>query len=94
MALFTACRPAMCRMVLERFGLAELFGQVVYAEEIGLEKRNPQCFVELGRRLGAPLEECTLFDDSPDNYAGRQDELRSVCARYVESLEELLDGPG
>ena len=69
MALFTACRPALCRAALERFGLWELFGHIVFAEEIGLEKRDPQCFVELSARLGAQLEECTLFDDSPDNCA-------------------------
>ena len=69
MALFTACRPALCRIALERFGLAGLFSHVVYAEEIGLEKRDPQCFVELSRRIGAPPEDCVLFDDSPDNCA-------------------------
>ena len=111
MAVFTACRPALCRAVMERFGLWELFAQVVYAEEIGLEKRDPRCFVRLGELLGAPLAECTLFDDSPDNcataekagmtavgvydayYAARQDELRSVCRRYVRSLEELVGSP-
>ena len=109
MAVFTACRPALCRAALERFGLWELFGHVVFAEEIGLEKRDPRCFVELSVRLGAPLEECTLFDDSPDNcatavkagmeavgvydayYAGRQEELRAACSRYIRSFEELLD---
>ena len=69
MALFTACRPALCRIVLDRFQLTDLFPRVIYAEEIGLEKRDPQCFVALSARLGAPLEECTLFDDSPDNCA-------------------------
>ena len=109
MAIFTACRPALCQAVLERFGLRGLFSQIVYAEEIGLEKRDPRCFVRLGELLGAPLPDCTLFDDSPDNcataekagmaavgvydeyYAGRQDELRSVCSRYVRSFEELVD---
>ena len=108
MALFTACRPALCRAALERFGLADYFTAVVYAEEIGLEKRDPACFVELGRRLGADLADCTLFDDSPDNcataaragmtavgvydgyYAARQEELKTVCARYIRSFEELL----
>lgn len=108
MAIFTACRPALCRAALERFGLWELFGHIVFAEEIGLEKRDPQCFVELSARLGAPPEACTLFDDSPDNcataaragmtavgvydayYAGRQEELKAVCARYIRSFEELL----
>lgn len=110
MALFTACRPALCRAALERFELLELFGHIVYAEEIGLEKRNPECFVRLGQLLGAPLEDCTLFDDSPDNcatamragmaavgvyddyYAARQEELKSVCGRYIRSFEELLRG--
>ena len=108
MALFTACRPALCQIALERFGLRELFQHVVYAEEIGLEKRNPLCFVRLSELLGAPLPDCTLFDDSPDNcataeragmsavgvydayYAGRQEELKSVCRRYIRSFEELL----
>lgn len=108
MAVFTACRPALCRAALERFGLWELFGRVVFAEEIGLEKRDPRCFVALSARLGAPLETCTLFDDSPDNcatavkagmeavgvydayYAGRQEELKAACSRYIRSFEELL----
>lgn len=108
MALFTACRPALCRIALERFGLTGMFRHIVFAEEIGLEKRNPLCFVRLSELVGAPLAECTLFDDSPDNcataakagmdtvgvydayYAGRQEELKAVCRRYVRSLEELL----
>lgn len=109
MAIFTACRPALCQAVLERFRLRELFDHVIFAEEIGLEKRNPLCFTRLSELLGAPPEECTLFDDSPDNcataaragmdtvgvydayYAARQDELKSVCRRYVRSLEELVN---
>lgn len=69
MALFTACRPALCRIVLERFQLTKLFDRVIFAEEIGLEKRDPQCFVRLSQLVGAPLPDCTLFDDSPDNCA-------------------------
>lgn len=107
MAVFTACRPALCSAALERFGLRALFCHVVFAEEIGLEKRDPQCFVRLSQIIGARPEDCTLFDDSPDNcataaragmgtvgvydayYAHRQEELRSVCARYIRSFEEL-----
>ena len=109
MAMFTACRPSLCQAALERFGLLDLFGQIVYAEEIGLEKRDPQCFVRLSQLLGVPRSACVLFDDSPDNcataeqagmeavgvydayYDARQDELRSVCRRYIRSFEELLN---
>lgn len=69
MALFTACRPALCQIALERFQLVNLFSRVIFAEEIGLEKRDPQCFVRLSQLVGAPLSDCTLFDDSPDNCA-------------------------
>lgn len=69
MALFTACRPELCRLVLDRFGLAPYFRHIVYAEEIGLEKHDPRCFLSLSQRLGVRPEVCTLFDDSPYNCA-------------------------
>lgn len=93
LALFTACRPALCRAALERFGLADYFTAVVYAEEIGLEKRDPACFVELGRRLGADLADCTLFDDSPDNCATAAkaglDTVGVYDSYYAHRQEEL-----
>lgn len=72
MAIFTACRPALCRVVLERFGLEQYFDHVVYAEEIGLEKHDPQCFVRLSQLIGTDPAHCTLFDDSPSNCATAQ----------------------
>jgi HAD superfamily hydrolase (TIGR01509 family) len=107
-ALFTACRPELCRMALERFGLTGYFQHVIYAEEIGLEKHDPACFIRLSELLGVSPAECTLFDDSPANcataraagmrvvgvyddfYAGYRDRMRTLCDRYVNSLEELL----
>ena len=61
--------PALCRMVLERFALTHYFSHVVYAEELGLEKHDPACFVRLGQLLGVPPEQCVLLDDSPSNCA-------------------------
>ena len=69
MAIFTACRPTLCRALLERFGLADWFDPIVYAEEIGLEKHRPECFARLSQLLGVPPQDCTLFDDSPSNCA-------------------------
>lgn len=67
MAVFTACRPNLCRSVLTRFGLLDWFEAIIYAEEIGLEKRDPRCFARLSELLGIPPEACTFFDDSPVN---------------------------
>lgn len=69
MAIFTACRPNLCRAVLGRFGLLDWFHPIVYAEELGLEKHDPRCFTRLCELLGVPPEECTFFDDSPSNCA-------------------------
>ena len=93
LALFTACRPSLCRAVLERFHLRELFCRIVYAEEIGLEKRDPGCFVRLSELVGAPLKECTLFDDSPDNCAAASragmDTVGVFDAYYARRQDEL-----
>lgn len=91
MAIFTACRPALCQTVLERFGLRGLFTQIVYAEEIGLEKRNPLCFVRLGELLGAPLADCTLFDDSPDNCATAEKAGMAAVGVYDEYYANRQD---
>ena len=91
MSVFTACRPALCRTALERFGLRELFDHVIFAEEIGLEKRDPRCFVELSRRLGAPPEKCVLFDDSPDNCATATRAGMSAAGVYDAYYENRQD---
>lgn len=69
MSLFTACRPALCRAALERFGLPRYFQHIVYAEEIGLDKHDPGCFVRLSELVGLHPSDCVLFDDNPDNCA-------------------------
>ena len=93
LALFTACRPSLCRAALDRFGLRELFGHIIYAEEIGLEKRDPACFVRLSELVGAPLDGCTLFDDSPDNCAAAaragMDTVGVYDAYYARRQDEL-----
>lgn len=71
-ALFTACRPALCRLVLERHGLERYFGRVVFAEELGLDKHDPRSFPRLCELLGAKPEDCVLFDDCPENCAAAE----------------------
>lgn len=68
-ALFTACRKPLCETVLRRFELESCFDHIVFAEEIGLEKRDPRCFTRLCELIGARPEDCTFFDDSPANCA-------------------------
>ncbi len=93
MALFTACRPALCRAALERFGLTGYFDHIVYAEEIGLDKHDPRCFTRLSELIGAAPEDCVLFDDSPSNCAtagAAGMETVGVYDRFYHSRQEEL----
>ncbi len=67
MAIFTACRPRLCRLALESHDIARYFSQVIFAEEIGLDKHDRRCFARLSELLGAAPQDCVLIDDSPSN---------------------------
>lgn len=65
LALFTASAPELCRLALRRHDLERFFARVVFAQDLGLEKRDPRSFTALTGALGAAPGECVLFDDSP-----------------------------
>ena len=65
MALATACVPELCFSVLERHGLRETFAPILFAQELGVEKRDPRYFQAVLDRVSARPEDCTLFEDSP-----------------------------
>lgn len=41
------------------------FRQIIFVQELGLEKRNPEAFTRSLALLGAEAGDCTLFEDSP-----------------------------
>ena len=65
MALLTACVPELCRAALARHRLEGYFRQIIFVQELGLEKRNPEAFTRSLALLGAEAGDCTLFEDSP-----------------------------
>ena len=64
MVIFTACVPEHCRAALERHDLAPYFEQIIYAQELGVDKRSPAIFRKVAEMLGVKPGECVLFDDS------------------------------
>ncbi len=64
MALFTACVPLHCRTALRSHGLEDYFERVIYAQELGEDKRSPVVFRRAAALLGAKPRDCVLFDDS------------------------------
>ena len=69
MAIVTACVPALCRTALERHGLTDCFEEIVFAQELGLENRDPQVYRIATERLRVSPGDCTLYEDAPSNCA-------------------------
>ena len=64
MAVFTACVPEHCRAAMARHGLDPYFERVIYAQELGVDKKSPAIFRKVAESLGVRPRECVLFDDS------------------------------
>lgn len=99
MALFTSAEPSLCRAALEGRGFGRYLTQVVFAQELGMEKRSPDAFREAARRLGVSPEEITFFDDSPVACRGAKEAGCTVIgvydplfAAYEEEMRGFCDG--
>jgi len=64
MAVFTACVPEHCRAAMEHLGLIPYFERVIYAQELGVDKKSPEIFKKVAEMLSVTPRECVLFDDS------------------------------
>lgn len=64
MAIFTACVPEHCRTALACHRLEPYFERIIYAQELGADKKSPAVFRQAAQALGVPPRECVLFDDS------------------------------
>lgn len=69
MALFTASVPELGRMAVERLGLDKYLSALIFAQELGMEKRSPAAFEAALAQLEQRPEDCTMYDDSPRNCA-------------------------
>ena len=64
MAVFTACVPEHCQAALTHHGLLTYFERIIYAQELGADKKSPAVFRQAAQALEVPPRECVLFDDS------------------------------
>ena len=67
LALVTACVPELGYAVLERHGLTPLFRHLVFAQDIGVEKRDPRFFQYVTDHLKISPTDCVFYEDSPKN---------------------------
>lgn len=64
MAIFTSCVPLHCQTAVEKHGLDAYFETIIYAQELGEDKRSPAIFRRVAELLGVKPKECVFFDDS------------------------------
>ena len=64
MAVVTSSVPEHCHTALEALNLVKFFERVTFAQELGLEKRNPEVWLAAAKAAGVRPEDCTVFDDS------------------------------
>lgn len=64
MAVFTACVPQHCQAAVRHHGLDRYFQQIIYAQDLGEDKKSPDIFRRAARLLGVTPRECVFFDDS------------------------------
>ena len=69
MALLTAGLPALAMAAVERHGLERYFCGLFFAQEAGLEKRDPQVYRMAAERFAVPCQGCVLLEDAPHNCA-------------------------
>ena len=73
LALVTACVPELGYAVLNRHGLMPFFKHFVFAQELGLEKRDPRFFIQVLEHLNISPADCIFYEDSPKNCAIAKD---------------------
>ena len=79
MALLTACVPELCHAALTRHSLHSYFENIIFAQEMGLEKRDPEVYRRAASMLSLSPADCTLYEDGPGNCAA----ARSVGMHVV-----------
>ncbi|MCD7886136.1 MAG: HAD family phosphatase [Clostridiales bacterium] len=82
MAIYTSCEPVLCQAALRHHGIEGYFSQIVYATDLGMEKRSPAAFAAALERLGVRPEDCRFFDDSPVSCAGARAAGLTVTGVY------------
>ena len=64
MALVTSSVPEHCHTAMQHLGLIDYFESITFAQELGLEKKDPALWRTVAEKHGVRPEDCTVFDDS------------------------------
>jgi len=84
MAVVTSSVPEHCRAALGRLGLTEYFQRILFAHDLGMDKKDPETFRHAAALMGVTPEECTVYDDSVAACRAARDAGMQVVGVYDE----------
>jgi beta-phosphoglucomutase-like phosphatase (HAD superfamily) len=64
MSIVTSCVPEHCHTALRTLDLESYFHQITFAQQLGLEKKDPAVWLTAAEANDVRPEDCTMFDDS------------------------------
>ena len=91
MAIFSSCIPDHCRTALAVHHLEPYFDQLIFAQELGMDKGDPASFRKLLELLNVSAEECTFFDDSVKSCRSAKSVGMTVIGVYDPLFHDLRD---
>ncbi|MBE6919149.1 MAG: HAD family phosphatase [Ruminococcaceae bacterium] len=91
MMVLTSSVPEHCRTALTHLELMPYFERVIFAQELGLEKKNPDCFRRAAAMMGVVPQECTVYDDSVAACRGAKAAGMSVVGVYDDYFSATVD---
>ena len=84
MIVLTSSVPEHCRAALGRLGLTEYFQRILFAHDLGMDKKDPETFRHAAALMGVTPEECTVYDDSVAACRAARDAGMQVVGVYDE----------
>ena len=93
MALVTSSVPEHCHTAMQHLGLMEYFENITFAQELGLEKKDPAIWLAVAERNGVSPENCIVFDDSLSACKGAKAagmQVVGVYDRFFAADEEAM----
>ena len=64
MAVVTSSVPEHCHTALKNLDLEKYFERIIFAQQLGLEKKQPELWLAAAKENNVRPEDCTIFDDS------------------------------
>ena len=64
MAVVTSSVPEHCHTALKNLDLEKYFEHIIFAQQLGLEKKKPELWLAAAQENSVRPEDCTIFDDS------------------------------